>query len=348
MEKSQHKNLTSGMETEHRALFVPADVGACGHYRILQQAEMLMMARKDVNIVPPGHYHGIGQTVTLTQRICSKKTLEAVKKFKEITGSKIIIDFDDLIWTQNGDSLPEYNWCRDHIDANGNREAMESMLSEVADKVTVSTDGLKKSISEFYPADKIFVMPNMLTYREWGFERRNFYPRQRSFYFAGSETHFNNEKKMYGDFSQNLAQFLKSHTVITKHVVPFFINSARSCRSCPLNRYAREFFNESIDAKFILAPLADNTFNKCKSNLKYLESCAVGRVCLCSSFEGGPYESVAHEYQKIPVDATVQYIDYIVNRAEAHYEEILEHQYKVLQSYWLDNSIKRYGDLLEL
>lgn len=341
MEKSQLKNTI-----ENSALIVPADTGACGHYRLLQQAEMLMTAGKHVTICSPGRFHGVRQNTTWTQRICTEKMLNSVWKFKESTESKIVIDYDDLIWKWRGETIPEYNWTKSRIDLDGNSKAMRELLQYVADDVTVSTETLKKTLSDCYPADHIHVIPNMLTYREWGFKPRA-YPQERTFYFAGSETHFSNDKKMTGDFSENLARYLQNQKVITKHIVPWFLNPIKSYKACPLNRYAREFYEETKDAKFIIAPLADNLFNRCKSHLKYLESCAVGRVCLVSSFEGGPYEG-AHEYQKIPVDATQKTIEFIVERAEKNYVEILKHQYWYLNHFWLDNNLKQIGDVLGL
>lgn len=341
MEKSQLNNLI-----DKSALIVPADTGACGHYRLLQQAEMLMTAGKHVTICSPGRFHGVRQNTTWTQRICTEKMLNSVWKFKESTGSKIVIDYDDLIWKWRGETIPDYNWTKNRIDLDGNSKAMRELLKYVADDVTVSTETLKKTLSDCYPADHIHVIPNMLNYREWGFKPRA-YPQERTFYFAGSETHFCNEKKMTGDFSENLARYLQNQKVITKHIVPWFLNPIKSYKACPLNRYAREFYEETKDAKFIIAPLADNLFNRCKSHLKYLESCAVGRVCLVSSFDGGPYEG-AHEYQKIPVDATQNTIEFIVERAEKNYVEILKHQYWYLNHFWLDNNLKQIGDVLGL
>lgn len=341
MEKSQLNNLI-----DKSALIVPADTGACGHYRLLQQAEMLMTAGKHVTICSPGRFHGVRQNTTWTQRICTEKMLNSVWKFKESTGSKIVIDYDDLIWKWRGETIPDYNWTKSRIDLDGNSKAMRELLQYVADDVTVSTETLKKTLTDCYPADHIHVIPNMLNYREWGFKPRA-YPQERTFYFAGSETHFSNDKKMTGDFSENLARYLQNQKVITKHIVPWFLNPIKSYKACPLNRYAREFYEETKDAKFIIAPLADNLFNRCKSHLKYLESCAVGRVCLVSSFEGGPYEG-AHEYQKIPVDATQKTIEFIVERAEKNYVEILKHQYWYLNHFWLDNNLKQIGDVLGL
>jgi hypothetical protein len=93
--------------------------------------------------------------------------------------------------------------------------------------------------------------------------------------------------------------------------------------------------------------LADNFFNKCKSDLKYLEAAAVGRVCLVSDFNNSPYAN-AHPYQKIPVNATYKEIEFIVQRANEHYNEILRHQWQYLNDRWLDNHIDQYIKILGL
>jgi hypothetical protein len=127
---------------------------------------------------------------------------------------------------------------------------------------------------------------------------------------------------------------------------PYFVNNpVAEYPYCHLNSYAHNFYNYARRSKFIIAPLADNIFNKCKSNLKYLESCAVGRVCLVTDFEDSPYHD-AHEYQKIPVNATAKTIEYIVERAKEHYGEILQYQYNYLKNYWLDNHINEYKEII--
>lgn len=324
---------------------VPADALACGYYRLKQQADLLFTARKEVVVSPPGHFNTFNPDVFYTQRICSQKVLPLMRQLKESTGAEIIIDYDDLTWLYQNQSVPEYNWCSEKLDVLGNTAAMEAHLNEVADKITVSTEEIKKSLLQFVPEEKITVIPNMLSYKEWGFEMPKSAPAEDIFYYAGSDTHFSNDKKMLGDFSSGLAKFLSNKKIVCKATVPWFLSPQKMYAPSPLSRYARDFYSETRECKFILAPLADNVFNRCKSHLKYLESCAVGRVCLVSSFDGCPYEG-AHEYQKIPVGSTAKAIKYIVDRASENYVEILNWQYQYLAQHWLDNNMKIYTDLL--
>lgn len=306
---------------------------------------MLQNCGKEVFIMPPGRYAQMHQNSVYTQRLCTEKLAPMMLDFKKRSECEIVLDFDDLIWNHHGETIPDFNWTRGHVDVDGNYRALDAHLDKMAEQVTVSTPVLKKLMSEFTDESKIHVLPNMLTYREWGFDERTSYPRQRSFMFAGSETHFDNKHKLLGDFSEPLARYLANQKVVIKHIAPWFLKPVLQYNASPLTRYARDFYHQTTNVKFIIAPLHECLFNQCKSDLKYLESCAVGRVCLVSSFEGGPYEG-AHEYQKIPVDATQQHIEFIVKRAEEHYEEILQHQYKYLSDRWLDDHIADVGAIL--
>ena len=324
---------------------VPADNGGCGYYRMIQQGNMLQLLNRDVVISPWGKWRAIGQEITYTQRITTQDMQEKLIKWKEQSRQKLIVDFDDLIWEYKGEGLPDYNLCRLKIDTKANTEGLKKNLDKLADKVTCSTDTLKDSLSEFVDPSKITVIPNMLNYKEWYFPQTR-RPDEDIFYYAGSWTHYDNINKKPGDFDKNLIHFLANKKVIVKSTVPYFLKPIKNYPATRLTTYATAFYQETRNVKFILAPLADNVFNTCKSDLKYLESAAVGRVCLCSDFPGSPY-SGAHPYQKIPVGSTSKAIQFIVDRASEHYDEILKWQWDYLNKRWLDNSIQQYIDILQ-
>lgn len=326
---------------------VPGDFGGCGYYRLIQVGNQLQLINKDVTISSPCKFRAYSQDVIYTQRLCSEKSLKPILDFKNKTGVKVIVDFDDLIWNYKGEGLPEYNYCRTKVDCDGNTEAMKKYANDVIDKASVTTEPLKEALSQFIDPRKITVLPNRLSIKEWLFDHPTTIPEEDIFFFAGSNTHYDNANKKPGDFSSGLIKYLNNKKIITMGVVPYFMKPAAHFQGCGLNTYAQNFHNIARKAKFVIAPLADNFFNKCKSPLKLLECAAVGRVCLCTDFEGSPYSQLAHEYQKVPVNATAQTIEYIVERAKKHYGEILQHQYNMLQNYWLDNHLQEYVDFLK-
>ena len=219
--------------------------------------------------------------------------------------------------------------------------------AKVIDKATCSTEYLKNALSEFIDPKKITVMPNRLSVKDWLFDTATTIPEEDIFMYAGSATHYDNANKKPGDFNNGWIKYLSNKKVITMANTPYFIKPVATFPGYPMSTYPRSFCNIARKAKFVIAPLADNVFNKCKSPLKLLECCAVGRVCLVSDFPDCPYSQLAHEYQKIPVDATAQTIDFIVERAKKNYGEILQHQYNILKDYWLDNHIQEYVDFLK-
>jgi len=330
-----------------RVLFVPADRAGCGEYRINQVFSQYMYT--DSEIDPTWTFNKILKCkadVVFTRGLVKKEAFEALLKYREHEKCKVVIDYDDDVISDKSD-LPKFSKILRGMETKENRKAMKELLSDVADLVTVSTEHLKIVMSEIYPADRIRVIPNYLSIRDWAYDRTAAIPLERSFYYQGSSTHYDNESKSYGDFDIPLAKYLQNKRVIYQgDDCPWFLDSAISVPWVPISRYSRCCYENSRYAQFTLAPLCPCKFNRSKSDLKYLESCAIGRVCLCSSFEGSPY-SGADELQKIPYGCSISDIDRIVSNAYEQYSEILEHQYQYLNDRWLDNNIDKYTELFK-
>ena len=328
-------------------LAVPGDNFACGVYRIINPTILLQQTGVDITLAPAGKYRINNNDVLYTQRLTSEGSLKALKGVKDRTGIKIIVDFDDLTWNYKGNGLPDYNYCRTKVNTDANTIAMETYARDVIDFATCTTEALKEALSVYIDPNKIKIMPNRLPANEWLFDTATAIPAEDIFFYAGSATHYDNINKKPGDFSNGWVKYLQNKKVATMGEPPYFLKPIAKFPVCPMQVYARNFYNYARRCKFVIAPLAENFFNKCKSNLKYLESCAVGRVCLVTDFPGSPY-SDAHEYQKIPVNATYKAIEYIVERAKEHYGEILQYQYEYLKTHncWLNNHINEYKDIL--
>lgn len=309
---------------------VPMDRYACGRYRIYYPA-MNMYNIENITVSPPGSFHYYGQDWIFTQRICTPSAFEALMKLRTQTKVKFAVDFDDCIWRE----LPSYNRCS--IDWKKNHDGMARYLDQLADVVTCTNDFMKKSLSEFVPESKIRVMPNCLDYNRWRFD---YYPPNDdiSFFYAGSPTHF--DDKTYGDFPKGVVEYLKGKKVGVQGIKPWFIDTDNVTPWVDIDDYPTAFASNALKCRFVLTFIKDNYFGRCKSDLKYIESCAVGRVCLCSDM--GTY-SLAHPYQKIPHDVTKEQMEYIVKRAVDNYDMLVKYQYDILNKRWLDR--KKYQAL---
>jgi len=326
------------MNKELKINFVPMDPFACGMYRVKNIADLLYKDYK-ITISPPGSFHNYGQDIIFTQRVAGTKNIETLLAVKKASKAKFIADYDDDVWNE----LPKYNLTA--VNWRDNKASMKDKLNELLDLATVSTETLKESLSEFIPASKIIVIPNMLPRFKWNYPRIN-PPTTNSILYAGSPTHFSNQLKIYGDFTEEWDKFLHNKEVNIMGICPWFIKPTKVYDWVDMNCYAHNFYGIASQNRFIIAPLADNYFNKCKSDLKYLESCAVGRVALVTDFDNSPYH-FAHELQKIPVRATAKQIEYAMNQCNEHYQEIIEYQYEYLNKRWLENNLEQYIKLFE-
>lgn len=305
--------------------FIPMDHTACGMYRVRNPQEV-MYDKCKCFLSSPGVFFPHGQNWIYTQRLCHPNSMKQIIEMKKKVGCKIAIDFDDDVWHP----LPEYNKCAVHWKEN--YEAMKLYLSELADVVTCTNEHLKNNISEFIDKDRIVIIPNALNYNRWRFDPTKS-PDEISFFYAGSPTHYDNVNRLYGDFSKGVADYLNRHKVIIQGIKPWFLPNAQVLSGwVPILDYPTWFARNALQAKFVLSPLADNEWNENKSDLKYLECAAVGRVCLCSDIS--TYEC-AHPYQRIPKNCTSQTFQFIVHRAIENYDMLLKHQYNVLNSRWL-------------
>lgn len=332
--------------TSKRIMFIPGDVGGCGYYRNLQIAHFAILTNNQ--IIRP-MYSGVqtlqnaNQDITFTQRVASEKGFQTIKKFKDDCGCKLVIDYDDLVWSK--DKLHTYNMFINQMNIMDNYKSMEKHLSEVADLVTVTNEYLKNEVAQFIDESKIIVVPNMLSMNDWLFDRTTMIPNEDVFFYAGSLSHYNNKHKQHGDFSIPFANYLSKHnSIFMGDEAPWFMNTVYEYSWVDLAKYAKALYQNSRYAKFTIAPLSNNVFNRSKSDLKLLESCAIGRVCLVSDFEGSPYAN-AHPLQKIPENASIKDIEQIVKTAKENYAEILNYQYEYLNGRWLDTNFYLYENI---
>ena len=337
----------------------PTDKGACAFYRCHFMADILrsqlggeveplvtpaeitddyILAHTAAIVVyrPINDYHQ-----TLIRNYGNKK-----KKFKY----KIFADFDDLIFSVNNQSLiPDYNMCG--IDPNNANYVIRESLKYL-DGVTVSTRVLASIFgSEFgkvYPF--VHVLPNAVPRYLFGQKKRK--PLKKDIakpivLYAGSMTHFSND--CAGDFNGPWIPWLEK--AISQDSIEFHcfgdipsINQGSILNKIVTHEFvsAIEFPSvvSSIGADIYIAPLKANNFNQAKSNLKFIEACAIGAAFIGSDFTFSPYGEACPICRVSPVDDELD-IDRIVRKVceKDVYNGIIDIQYKILEqkNYWMDS-----------
>ena len=334
--------------------FVAADFGACGQLRMAWPASTLQVHGDQEVFCARKLFTGLPSTHVYIQRCAQKQIFDALRSYN---GPKKIIDFDDQLFTLYGEGLPEYNFCKKELNIEETTRALRDGL-DIIDRVTVSTEFLKKAFIDNFGFDRVTVIPNMLPRSIYHFERRMPYTvdlKRPRIVYAGGMTHYGVDGKDTGDFSPALIEFIKNNIdkieVVFIGPCPWFFNDIRSKMTClpfvPVTALPRLLYHLAPD--FYLAPLRESVFNKCKSNLKYLEACAIGAVCIGSGFDDSPY-SMIDERAKIYSTMNAKHIEkmFFDLCQKDNFNSVIDRQYKYINDNWLENNLAVYEHLFEM
>lgn len=247
--------------------------------------------------------------VVVVQRQCTPDNHAALKYLKQVLGIKIIYDLDDNLW-----DVPDYNpakfWFQKFREGFG-------YCAQLCDLITVSTSSLKRTVQKRLPELKIpiEVIPNAVDFEYFG------KPSEKDeekviIGWAGSNTHsrdcldvwqyvlevIEENKNVYleivggADISKKLPSFVDTDPITGRmkviEVEKSYVEHHKLLEKLahhprikvkpwvPVGEYNRRFCTWSWD--IVLAPLENNRFNFCKSNVKLLETAAIDAVFLAS------------------------------------------------------------------
>lgn len=259
--------------------------------------------------------------------IDDQHTLDVLYTMRDVGGFKVIVDVDDNIW-----QVPAGNIARSNMKKHITRALMMAESVKCADWITVSTEPLKLALKPLN--EKIAVLPNYINPEDWKFKRKKH--KKVRIGWVWSPTHFPDNAEV----EEALKEISKQDVEIVifgtrKNIFDF---DTINIPGVPYYDYPRTFMEAGIDIS--IAPLADNEFNRCKSNIKWLESTMAG-----ASFVGSkvyPYEfSVKNGktgYLAKGKNQWIKYLSYLIENKEKRKELVKNSRKEVLANY--SNGIK--------
>lgn len=331
------------------------DYGGCGHFRMIYPMNLInsrfsitgkinctlypkMVVQDD--IIP--HV----RTIVFQRPIGEESvyTISAYKKFQKEFQYKLVAELDDYVF-----ELPQYhpNFMRNTVE-----ETRTLLLNlNTVDEVIVSTDNLKNELVKLGVTSLITVIENYLPKYLYQTDLRRFKlnnivkPR---IVYNGSDYHYNNEKNLEGDFEGNIKEFIISN--IDNYEFIFFGNTPNF-----MKKYVDEGkvvvvpFTNPVEyatmlrrtrADFVIAPLVENVFNSCKSDLRYLEAASMGAIFIGSKFNGeftSPYQGNTNTFDST---SSAEDINNIISKYldKDVFNDELASQYEFLEGRWLENN----------
>lgn len=326
-----------------------ADIAGCGHIRVIYPYLLLNTYHdkrykfsafySDRYVTDPNYYKN--RAFVTFQRSATKGQKEIISHFiKQFPRKTLIYEIDDNLL-----QVPDWNFASDFY--NVNKKNIKDIL-RVMPNITVSTVPLKKVMERY--CENVKVIPNHLPKFIWGEVKNNTKETERvRILYAGSYNHFS-QTGIGGDFPEELVKFIMD--TLDEYQWVFVGGIPQQIKGNPkIEHYEWKTIHElpaflkSLNVDISLAPLENNPFNECKSNIKALESVALGVPLVSSRLSiTGPYNNLIGSCETD--EYFIETINLLARNTDKR-SEYWQKQYEVLkeQLFWEENdNLLKYVD----
>lgn len=216
--------------------------------------------------------------VAFFQRPATYKEIDAMRLYRR-AGVPVIVDYDDNDLNVPSD-IPSYFHFADPDIRNAMLFAMEE-----ATAVTVTTEALRQVIKKIYPNQHVYVVPNALDpvfHREKGLAKTDHIQWRGGVSHQRDLFHFAHQIEEFTKTNPKAFSFFGYHPWFLEGFIPEKQLESEAFQSSIANYLARLW---KIAPKYAIVPLIDTPFNRCKSNISWLEMTWAGAVCLVPDWQ---------------------------------------------------------------
>jgi hypothetical protein len=255
--------------------------GGTHHYRIAEPLRALALNGfyTDMGEVMDGRIQST-YDIILAHMPHSETAVKVWRSLHAAGHNKLIVDIDDYAWGYPTGSGSEGYWTP------ANLSGLEECLS-LADEVTTPSEALADYVSRFN--GNVSVLPNTVPLTVTQIMRKTDY-RHFRIGFQGASQH---KLDMTLDILNVLASFMLLNPQAELHLFGFTADSVylpaqlqSRVKVVPWQHNLNAYYN-SLQFDVGIGPLADNTFNLYKSDIRFREYCAVGARPILANC--GPY-----------------------------------------------------------
>jgi GT2 family glycosyltransferase/SAM-dependent methyltransferase len=259
-----------------RLFCVAADAHGCGHYRILQPFQSMQRSGMVEGMIaglhlPPVAMERFQPTSLVLQRQITDQQVKLLESYRDFSHAFKVFELDDLIH-----QIP----VKSHFHGLMPKDVIKSLRRSLStvDRFVVSTDALAEQFKGFH--SEIRVVLNRLPPDWWSelpaSQRR--VGRKPRVGWGGGSSH-RGDLELIADVVRDLADevewvFFGMCPDKLRPYVHEFHNGV------PIEEYPKKLASLNLD--LALAPLEENVFNECKSNLRLLEYGACGFPVVCT------------------------------------------------------------------
>jgi glycosyltransferase involved in cell wall biosynthesis len=347
-----------------RGLNYYADFSGCGFWRMVWPEHTLNAYQKAIVhgstvMVTDEKYYTNVKCVRVQRQAtpAQQKFMVYLKQLSEKMKFSIVYEIDDIVFYED---IPKYNKFRGAFVDESIRQATTEMM-QMVDEITVTNQYMKDYYIDKTGNKNVTVIPNYPP-RYWldqydenmietNYSKRKKKPRV---LYAGSGAHFDVDTLDGGkdDFHHVVDMVRKTVNKYQWVFIGAFPPPLRDLivsgkiefhQWCNLYDYPR--LVKKIRPNVMVAPLVDNVFNKSKSDLKFVEGCALGLPTICQDM--CTYEDAFFKFK-----TGTEMVDQIdaVMKDKGTYMKAVRRGRAEAEKRWLENpeNIGKYAELYTL
>jgi hypothetical protein len=306
-----------------------ADYSGCGHWRMIWPEQVMNAHSKacvhGTTVMNLDERYYVQTKGVRIQRQATPQQLQFVKWLRQLADKnnfRLIYEIDDICFSED---IPDYNKYKTAFTDPAIRQSAQEMMS-ICDEITVTCPFMRDYYRDKTGNKNVTVVPNFMP--KFWIDR--FYDNSRSMesydrnkrkpriLYAGSGAHFDVEQRVkFKDDFHHVNDVIRKTVdkfqwvFLGAHPLPL-MDLVRSGKVefhpwKKLYEYGKGLYD--LNVNMLVAPLQDNIFNRSKSDLKYIESCALGLPIACQdmcTYENAPIKFKTGDEMINQIEYTLQ------------------------------------------
>lgn len=345
MKNSTNKYNVLGLSTDWGRPGCEGKYGGVGWYRIINPLEKLGADVQKDKFFIEGPRSALELKargdIWVTKPMDSPNVVMELFTDRDFAGTQIVLDLDDDPFNLNPNH-PAYQQFKD-------KEPVYRMFIRSADHLICSTEYIKNVVKDINP--KITVIPNSIDPAIWKVKKKVRKDGKIRIGWFGSSSHLADIDILHS-FMQEI---LEKYPQVEFHLAGFSFENIqdkedRVFHYSPTKGY-EEYpqFVADINLDIALAPLYDTQFNRCKSNIKWLEHSMLETPMVLSDVT--PYKEAVKNYKTGYLAKNksqwVKYLSWLIESEEKRKEIGKAAKEAVLKDWTIDKQLPKYEKLFK-
>ena len=273
-----------------------------------------------------------GSDVVVFHRAEEPEYYDLAKMLKK-DGVKIVMDNDDTFKLADTHPLANFQPDGSAVDNLQRRSDNLDKFMKLSDMVTTSTEFLAKEYRAVNP--NVRVLPNCVNPQDWDTPLKNETDKVRIGIVGSAALEYDYihvkdtlralsarndvELVLFGLGDKKHRKNNPTVTKVFKEEYAFWDSLNIDHFPWVKNHVYQEALND-MRLDFMIVPRKDNYFNRCKSNVKFLEAAMLEIPVIAQSFKDGPYEEILHKQNGILIRRNEMW--------ETEINNLIKHKYK--------------------